>query len=776
MSTSPDVSPDRLVAGLEEEADAFEQQLNLQKNGKLDERVFAELRLRRGAYGQRYDNGQRHDGIESRQLPFPSGEATKGPKTLWDAPGMQRIKIPFGALTADQLDVLSDLAEEYSDSILHITTRQDVQLHFIHIEDTPNLMRRLGAVGITTKEACGNSVRNITGCPLAGVCGDEAFDISPYARGLTEFLLGHPDAQSFGRKFKISFSGCHDSACGLGYMHDMGFIARTRQAEDGSTLRGFTVLVGGGLGAVPHKAKVYSEFVEAEEIFPLSQAICRVFARLGEKKNRARARLKFLVAKLGFEEFQRLVIEERALISHDESWATLLENTPLADETPPLDASILETPAPGKGPSNALVSLGKALPKGFSDWRSTNVAPQRQAGYALVTVSLPLGDASASQGRALANLARHFTGGHLRTTVEQNFVLRWVRETDLPALFEQLQQIGLGEPGGTSIIDITSCPGTDTCKLGISSSRGLSAELRRRIEQRSYLSDEAVKGLRIKVSGCFNSCGQHHVADIGFYGVSRKRDNHAVPHFQVVLGGQWKENAGSFGLAVVAIPSKSIPDALDRILDFYTSRRLPGESFQACIQRLGKSEVRGVLQSLTTVPNYADDRSFYSDWGDPREYTLGDMGIGECAGEVVSSADFGLAESERVVYEAQLQLDRSAPLRAADMALSAMLTAAQAVTGVVRPGAADQPAEIVGHFRTELVDTKLFYDPFAGAKFANFLLQAHETPLRDPSPDAARQRIEEAQLFIEAAHACYGRLSAAEGRAAALPPTTTASN
>ena len=256
--------------------------MELRRKGKIDDQVFAETRLRRGAYGQRYDNGQRHDGVASQTLEFPAGELTKGPETLWDAPGMQRIKIPYGGMTPEQIEVLAELAEEYSDAILHVTTRQDIQLHFVHIDDTPDLMRRLAAVGITTREACGNSVRNVTACPLAGVCHTEAFDVTAYAAALLRFLLGHPDSQDFGRKFKIAFSGCAGEACGLVMMHDFGAIARTT-VVDGVEQRGFELYVGGGLGTVPHQAKLLDEFLPDEELLPAVQAIARVFARLGEK-------------------------------------------------------------------------------------------------------------------------------------------------------------------------------------------------------------------------------------------------------------------------------------------------------------------------------------------------------------------------------------------------------------------------------------------------------------------------------------------------------------
>ena len=261
------------------EIDIFETQIELRKKLKIEEKLFAETRLRRGAYGQRYDNGQRHDGEKTQPLVYPAGEITKGPATMWDAPGMQRIKVPYGRLTCDQLDVLADVAEEYSDRILHVTTRQDFQLHFVHIEDTPDMHRRLAAVGITTREACGNTVRNVTQCPYAGVCNEEKFDVTPYAHALTFFLLGHDDTQDFGRKFKVAFSGCKEQACGVTNFHDLGAIARTR-VVDGETKRGFELVIGGGLGAVPQNALVFDAFLAEEELLPIAQAMSRVFARL----------------------------------------------------------------------------------------------------------------------------------------------------------------------------------------------------------------------------------------------------------------------------------------------------------------------------------------------------------------------------------------------------------------------------------------------------------------------------------------------------------------
>ena len=735
---------DRLPTALAGEIDVFEQQIALRKEGKLDETLFGETRLRRGVYGQRYDNGQRHDGIASRTLDFPCGDIVKGPHTVWDAPGMLRIKIPYGDLNPEQLEVLAECAEEYADTILHVTTRQDIQLHYVHIDDTPTLMRRLATVGITTREACGNSVRNVTGCHIAGVCPDESFDISPYADALTQYLLGHDDIQGFGRKFKISFSGCAGHACGLATIHDMGLIARVREV-DGKKERGFEVVVGGGLGAVPYQAKLYDTFVPEAELFPLALAICRVFARLGEKRNRARARLKFVVKKLGLDEFRRVVEEERGNLRHDDRWTAHLADIDKDAEQP-------------LKPASSLVRVSKSTPEPFDDWRATNACAQKQDGYSIVTLALPLGDMTADQARGLADIARRFTRGTVRATVEQNLVLRWVSDADLPDVYQALAGIGLGTPGAGTIVDVTACPGTDTCKLGIAASRGLGAVLSERLLAKGMHRDEAVGNLRIKISGCFNSCGQHHVADIGFWGVSRKVAGTTVPHFQAVLGGQWGENAKSYGLACGAIPSRNVPQAVETLVDHYVAERSSGESYQDYIQRFGKPALRKLLKPLMAVPSYDEDRSYYSDWGDPREFTIGDMGIGECAGEVVSAAQFALADSERLVFEAQEQLDKGDILAAGEQSYRAMLGAAKAVTREISRNLGEDPIEIVSDFRTHMYDTKRFFDPFAGGKFGAYLFRAHDQGSADIDAQTARQRIEEAQLFVEAAHSCYGRM------------------
>ena len=725
------------------EIDQFETELYLKKQGKIEDRIFAETRLRRGAYGQRYDNGQRHDGKEQRKIPFPN-DLTKGPNTVWDAPGMERIKIPYGGMNPEQMDVIADLAEEYSDGICHVTTRQDFQLHYVHIEDTPSMFRRLAAVGITTREACGNSIRNITACPIVGVCKTEAFDVTPYADAMFRFLLGHPDVQDFGRKFKIAFSGCKQNPCGLTNIHDMGLIATTREVS-GETKRGFEFYVGGGLGAVPYQAKLLDEFVTEAELLPLTQAVCRIYARYGEKKKRSRSRIKFLVNDWGIDKFRQMVFEERPKLKEDSRWNDYLATIDHFQEKP--FKAISAIPESHKNDAN------------YQQWLENNVQAQKQAGYYIVTVALPLGDITSNQMRDLAEIVRRYVKDTVRTTVEQNIVIRWVSQEDLPLLYDDLKKVNLAEPVANTIIDITACPGTDTCKLGNASSRGLAGELRHHLAQKMTQMDQAVRGLKIKVSGCFNSCGQHHISDIGFYGISRKLGNRLVPHFQLVLGGQWSENGGSYGLAVGGIPSKAIPQTVDTLTEMYLLEKQSDESFKNYIARLGKVELKNRLNKLMEIPPYEQNASYYVDWGDVREFTTSDIGTGECAGEIVSLAEFGLKEADRQVFEAQVQFDAGETLKAAHTAYRAMIHAAQGLIKGYNPDISNDPEIILQEFKQHFCDTEKFYDPFAGDKFANYLFKTHDTDLATLNREQVRQQIEEAQLFIEAAYNCNVRMS-----------------
>ncbi|MBS0614407.1 MAG: nitrite/sulfite reductase, partial [Proteobacteria bacterium] len=664
-------------------------------------------------------------------------------------PGMQRIKIPFGGLNPDQMDVLADVAEEYSDAICHITTRQDVQLHYVHIDDAPDLMRRLASVNITTREACGNTVRNVTACSLAGVCRCEAFDTTPYAKALAYHLLGHPDTQDMGRKFKVAFSGCKTSSCGLTNIHDLGFIAKTWQSE-GVIRRGFEVVIGGGLGAVPYEAKLFDAAVPEEEIMPLAQATCRVFARLGEKRNRGRARMKFLIEKLGVEEFRRLVLEERKILPQDPRWTQYLKDVERYQETPAKPSSRLNL---------------EHLDPQFEAWRATNVHAQRQAGYVVATVTLPLGDITSWQMRQLASLARKYVGDNVRTTVEQNLVLRWVSEGDLPALYAELKRLDLALGGAGKIEDVVACPGTDTCKLGIANSRGLAAELHERFVARQQHGgiDAAVRDLHIKMSGCFNSCGQHHLADIGFYGVSRKIGGSTVPHFRVLMGGEWENNGATYGLTIGAVPSKRIPEFIDHVTQRYQAERQEGERFKAYVTRIGKKALKEMVDKFASVPPYALDRTLYSDWRDPREFTISDITTGECAGEVVPQIEFDLQAAEQRNFEAQVQLEQDEFHKADETAYQSMLVAAKGLVRTQLWDLNDDPERIVAEFKSRFYDTKLFQSPdagqYAGGKFALYLLNRHADKERVFAADKARRLIEEAQLFIEAAYGYYQRMT-----------------
>lgn len=686
---------------IREEIDIFETELRRVQAGLVDEKIFTEFRLRHGVYGQRQDRVQ-----------------------------MQRIKIPMGRLSADQLVALADIAEEYAVGVLHVTTRQDFQCHFIDINDTPNLMRRLAAVGITTREACGNVIRNVTCCPCAGVCTDEAFDVAPHAHAMTYFMLRHPDAQNFGRKFKISYSGCSEHGCGLGRMHDIGAVARVRDGVEG-----FEVYVGGGLGSLPHQAKLYSEFMPADQMLPLAQAISRVFARLGEKKNRAKARMKFLIAKQGIDEFKRLVEEERKRLPADARWDGELQRALQQLRDQPLR------------PPSRLDVDGRQAP-GFAEWLEVNVHPQRQDGYSMVDIYLPLGDITSLQARQLADLSRKYVRDTLRTTVDQNLVLQWVSNADLPGLFADLAEIGLAETGAGRLKDVVACPGTDSCKLGITASRGLAAHLRK--EFGNGMSAIAHRSdLKIKISGCFNSCGQHHIADIGFFGSVQRKKNDTAPVFQVTLGGSTRNNAESYGLAVGKIPSQNVDKAIVRVTEFYNREKRGDETLSDVVARLGKTRVKQELAEFMELPTFEESPDFYRDIRQPWQYKRS-IGVGECAGEVVDQAEFLLEDADRIHFESTLDLERDRFGDASAKAFEACKKAADALLFTKGLWLSDR-YDTVEEFRKHFYDTDSFYKPFAD----NFMRTAQEGPSEDS--ERARLRVEEATLFIEAAQGVYSQ-------------------
>ena len=683
----------------------YEIQLGRVQSGQGAEEVFTEFRLRHGVYGQRDEGSQ-----------------------------MIRVKIPYGGLKADQLEMLADIGEEFSDNIIHITTRQDVQYHYVDINNTPELMRRLASVGITTKEACGNVVRNVTACPLSGVCNDETFDVTPYAKALSSFLLGHPDGQDFGRKFKISFSGCHDHACGFAQMHDIGAVAVVKEV-DGEKKRGFKMHVGGGLGAVPHRAKILEEFLPVEELLPVSQAMAKVFSRLGERKNRNKARMKFVVAKLGIDEFRREVYAEREKLRHDPAWTSHLDDLDKFDESPLKPPTQLN---------------GTVKPDGFHAWHATNVKPQAQPGYAVVQVTLPLGDITSDQTRGLADIARKYVKDTVRATVEQNIVLRWVTMSDLPSVYNELQAIGLAEGDAERLTDITACPGTDSCKLGISSSRGLAASLRGHFLENGV--KEEIKDLRIKISGCPNSCGAHHIANIGFFGSSRRLQGHIAPYYQVMLGGHAVENAGSYGLATGKIHGKHIPQFIEHLTDRYLDERTDeDETFTGYIERLGKPEIKAVLKQYDEIPSYEEDPSYYIDTGDTKEFKL-QKGVGECAGQLVALVSFKLEEADRLIYEAGVHLEDNEFEASAERSLEAMIHAADGLLTTEGIQYIDNETT-VREFRDRFFDTQIFF-----SAYGEHLFKAVEENTSTFDEELTHRRVEEATLFVEQSHNVYGRM------------------
>jgi sulfite reductase (ferredoxin) len=546
---------------------------------------FRPFRLQHGTYGQRQADRQ-----------------------------MMRIKVPHGTMTPEQLHAIADCAETYTPRKLgHVTTRQAIQLHFVMLEDAPKVMRRLAEVGVTTREACGHTVRNVTADPLTGIHEDCVFDVTPYAEAAMRYFLRNPVNQKLPRKFKIAYSASPADR-GLIPMHDIGLMAVERDGK-----QGFRVSVGGGLGAAPRLADVLVDFIPVEEQLRTIEAVIRVWDRMGERRNKNKARIKFLVAKLGIDEFRRLYELELATlpVAFDERYHepdfTLIE----------------EIPASG---SHASRNGGVAQPReGFDVWRRTNVVRQAQKPWNTLYVLLPIGDVTADQMHALADIARDYANGHIRTTATQNFVLRWVHEDDLPAVHGKLVDLGLAEAHAMTISDIITCPGADTCSIGVTSSKGLGTELRDRIlSGNGKYRDPLVDQIRIKISGCPNSCGQHHVADIGFYGMAIRVGERQVPAFQLMLGGN-AEGEGKLSKLTMKMPARYIPDAVEKLVGAYVEERADGEMFSPWAERVGTPHVQELLAEYKIVPQFNQDPMAFVDWGQTKFFTLDDMGEGECA-------------------------------------------------------------------------------------------------------------------------------------------------
>jgi sulfite reductase (ferredoxin) len=580
-----------------EEIVEFQRRAEAFRRGEEDEDSFKPYRLSYGIYGQRQPGYQ-----------------------------MVRVKIPHGRLNSRQLDALAEFSELFCDEgeypggggagMGHVTTRQDMQFHFVKLERVPEAMRHLACAGLTTREACYNTVRNITGCPLAGACGTEAFDITPYAQAATELFLRNPFCQNLPRKFKISFSGC-DSDCGLGAMHDIGAVAKVVDGE-----RGFRVWVGGGLGNSPRAATMLYDFIPVNDFYATLEAIVRIFDAEGPRKNRNRARLKFLFDKTyDGDSFRARVEEIRASLPADARCFTISATLPQRVEHEATQRAELSSRAP--------VSLDE-MRRGvaFARWKATNVMDHREPGYGIVTIRLSLGDITADRLRVVAEATRRFSGGEARATVGQNLVLRDVRVEGLGALHDFLAPHGLAEAEARGIRDVVTCPGADTCNLGITSSRGLGRAVTRWIDENRFGDLPELTGATIKASGCPNSCGQHHIATVGFYGNSKHVGEEPVPHYMMMLGGAIDENGARIAQAVMKIPARRVPAALDRLVAQYRGERNGGELFADWIQRADRESVKANLADLALSDT--PDRDEVVDWDQDTAFT-GKTGEGECA-------------------------------------------------------------------------------------------------------------------------------------------------
>jgi sulfite reductase beta subunit-like hemoprotein len=564
--------------------DEFVEMLQRFERGEISADAWRKFRLLRGTYSQRQDDVQ-----------------------------MLRVKIPQGVLGAEQVEVLADVAERYSRGFCHVTTRQNIQFHFMPLADVEPAMRLMADAGMTTREACGNSVRNVTACPYAGVSAHELFDVTPYAEALTRYFLRHPLSSTLPRKFKIAFEGCRvDHA--LTAINDLGWTARVQR--DGERLvRGFRLTVGGGTSILPTSGRTLIEFVPAGEMLEMAEAIVRVYARFGDYEHRQRNRMKFLIRTMGWEAWSTAVFEAREEVRREGG-----VRLPFDPDVPPEPAQ-----RPRSSSGVARVSAGP----GFAAWRATNVIDQRQPGFALATVRLLLGDITAAQLRTVAQLSRTFGDGSVRLTPDQNLLLRWVEHERLPDLHRQLVAAGLGRAGASTIADVTSCPGAESCRLAVTQSRGLGRELAGLLEARPEIAAQA-EAASIKISGCPNGCGQHHVATIGFQGSVRKVGGNAVPQYFVMLGGRADSDNATFARLAAKVPARRAGVALERLLDLYRTEKSDGETVDAFFQRVSVPRVKALLADLEALTPETVLPEDYVDLGENAVFAPEVM-EGECA-------------------------------------------------------------------------------------------------------------------------------------------------
>lgn len=660
--------------------------------GNEDEEKFRSFRLSRGVYGQRQ-------------------------------PGVQmiRIKLPYGKLTAHQLIRIADTADKYATNKNHATTRQDVQIHYVKLADSPKVWAELEDAGITLKEACGNTVRNVTASPVAGVDPNEPFDVTPYAHAFFAYFLRNPICQEMGRKFKVSFSSSTKDTA-YSKIHDLGYIPKIK---DG--VKGFEVWVAGGLGSQPMEAQLLHDFIPTEQIIPTAEAIIRVFDRNGERASRGKARMKFLIKKIGMEAFLELVEKQKKAV---------------INKTYPIDADSFEvsqanerTEFPEETPVNA---------EQYDRWFKSNVFEQKQEGFYGVFLRVPLGDIKNDVSRALAALVQEgYAADDIRVTVNQGYFLRFVRKEALVPLYNRLVELGLGKAGFDSTNDITACPGTDTCNLGIASSTGIALELERVMEE-EYQHLIFNNDIKIKISGCMNACGQHNIANIGFQGMSIKKGAVVMPAMQVLLGGGFDDD-GKFSIAdkLVKLPAKKAPEAFKAILNDFAENSLEGECYNKYYRRQTAAEKMyffNMLKPYTVFTEIPDD--FLIDWGTNEEYVKA-VGVGECAGVVLDLVGTLILDAKEKFAKAEKSMADGDWASAIYHSYNTFVVGAKAIlTG--EGVACNTQAVILQDFDTHLVEKG--YIEFGGKSFEEVVTQLDVT---EPSQEFVNSYYAQAKTFAD---------------------------
>jgi sulfite reductase beta subunit-like hemoprotein len=563
--------------------------------GQVEEDVFRIFRLNNGIYGQR--QGGHHQ--------------------------MVRVKIPYGSLDPEQLEMLGHIGDKYSRGWGHITTRQNIQFHFVPLERIPEVMRDLARVGLVTREACGDTVRNVTGCHLAGACPFEVLDISPWAEATYRHFLHHPYGQRLPRKFKINFSGCATD-CGQAMFNDVGVVAVGQPREDGTVEAGFRVFVAGGLGANPHAALALEPFTRREELLATIEACLRTFDHYGNRDNKLRARMKWLVDTIGIDELRRRVLKERKTLMASSTWPGGIPAFVVDHGDAPAGVGAAATPTPVGTPVTMRLGPGTS----YQRWETANVVVGVAKGTVSAYAFCRLGDITSDQFRSLAAIQRDFDA-EIRVTNRQNVVFRGLAPDHLAPLHARLAAIGMAEPGAELARDVVACPGADTCNLAVTQSRGLADAIGVALET-AGLAD--VGGVRINISGCTNSCGQHHIADIGFFGAERRAHGQSAPGYQMLLGGHVGQTQVEFGQKALRLPAKAVPEAVVRVIGRYAGERQAGENFPSWLERVGgPTAVGGDLKELDVWPTPEQDATFYVDYDETGPY-VADVGAGECAG------------------------------------------------------------------------------------------------------------------------------------------------